>query len=469
MVAVGFSGTTITSAFGTQGWTGGFTGTKNDLNAIAYGNGEFVAVGIGSTVLTSPDGALWTPQSLGTTADLNSVAYGPAGFVAIGSTSTANVILTSPDGVAWTPQQVPQSLQLIRIIYANNSFVAVGASGAVVTSSDGGFTWITQNSGTSSTMEGIAYGPSEFIAVGGQGAVAVSGKSNDAHLYNISTRGYLGAGVNQNLVAGFFTDGTGSKRIVVRGIGPNLAVVDPALGGQTVAYPMLTLFNGSAVALATNTAWGGGQALIDEFATVYATPLQPNSSDTAVFLSVPAGLGIGYTAEVDNLNKTPGIALAEVYDYDSYTSTLASHLINISSRAFVGSGDKSLVAGFWIIGSTSQTLLIRAVGPGLASSAPGLSGETLARPTLTLYDSSDNVIASNAGWSNSPVVGTSSVATGIAPATAAIMSAVYATSLAPGSTDCAMVVNLPPGGYTAQVSSADASTGIALVEVYNVP
>jgi sugar lactone lactonase YvrE len=305
-------------------------------------------------------------------------------------------------------------------------------------------------------------------------STATLAASVNSHLYNISSRAYLGTGPYQNLVAGFFTDGSGSKNVVIRGIGPNLAVVEPSLYGLTLVSPKLTLFDGSANILATNTAWGGGQTLINAFANVYAAPLQANSTDTAVFMNLPAGLGVGYTAEVDSLNNATGMALVEAYDYDSYAGTPASRLINISSRALVGAGNQSLVAGFWIIGSTSQTLLIRAVGPGLLATSPGLSGLTLARPTLSLFDSSGNTIATNAGWGNAIVPGNSTAVAGIQPATAAIMAKVYAIPLAAGSADCAMVVTLPTGtgnaaGYTAQVSSADSTTGVALVEVYNVP
>jgi hypothetical protein len=291
-----------------------------------------------------------------------------------------------------------------------------------------------------------------------------------SYLFNISSRAYLGSGPYQNIVAGFYTNGSGSKWVVVRGIGPNLAVVDPPLTGLTLNNPKLTLFNGSSTALYTNTGWGSSQTLINAFASVYAAPLQNNSNDTAIFDPVPAGSGVGYTAEVDSANNGTGIALVEVYDYDAYTGTPASNLINISTRAFVGPGNDALVAGFWSIGSTSQTLLIRAVGPGLAAGNPALNGLNLVTPTLTLFDSTGAVIGTNTGWGTAPVRGNSTVAAGIQPATTAIMNGVYASPIAAGSADCAMVVTLPGNaGYTAQVNGAGSTTGIALVEVYNVP
>lgn len=295
-----------------------------------------------------------------------------------------------------------------------------------------------------------------------------------SYLYNVSSRAFLGSGPYQNIVAGFYTDGSDAKNIVVRGIGPDLAVVDPALAGLTLASPKLTL-NSATSAIATNAAWGGSKTLINAFATVYAAPFQSNSNDSSIFTSVAAGPGVGYTAQVDSATTGgTGVAQVEVYDYDSYVGTAASHLVNISTRAFVGAGSQSLVAGFYLIGGASQTLLIRAVGPGLALAAPALGGLTLAKPTLVLYDAAGKIIASNAGWGNAPVQGNSTVVAGIEPATTAIMNEVYASAIAPGSTDCAMVVTLPTGasgvaGYTAQVSSADSTTGIALIEVYDVP
>jgi hypothetical protein len=297
----------------------------------------------------------------------------------------------------------------------------------------------------------------------------------NSFLYNISTVGYVGTGANQDLDAGFYTNGSGTKKIVVRGIGPNLAALDAKdYSGLTLTNPQLIL-NSSTSPLSTTTAWGGAQALVSAFATVYAASFPSGSNDAAISPSVPAGPGIGYTADVKSANGGSGVAQIEVYDYDSYVSTPTSHLINISTRGYVGTGlgtgasqFQFLDAGFWTIGSTSETVLIRAVGPAEAVNFPG---GNLAKPLLTLYDSSGNVIATNSAWGTAPVAGNSTVAAGIQPATTAIMNSVYASTIAPGSNDCAMVVTLPANnGYTAKVTSADsASTGIALVEVYDLP
>ena len=143
-----------------------------------------------------------------------------------------------------------------------------------------------------------------------------------------------------------------------------------------------------------------------------------------------------------------------------------AHLTNISSRAFVGAGFQVLVTGFVVSGSTSETVLIRAVGPTLSQYA--VSGP-LANPELDLYDSTGGKIAANIGWGSPSAIGSSTVQAGIQPATTAVFNQVYAFVLPTGSADCAMVATLPPGSYTAQVSGVGGTTGTALVEVYDVP
>ena len=158
-----------------------------------------------------------------------------------------------------------------------------------------------------------------------------------------------------------------------------------------------------------------------------------------------------------------GIGLVELYDADS--GIPVSDLSNISTRAFVGTGSQAAIVGFVISGSTAQTVLLRAIGPALSQF--GISGN-LANPQLILFDNAGLVIATNTGWGNASVKGSSQVAAGIAPATAQIMSQVYAFTLPANSADCAMLATLPPGIYTAEVVGLNSSTGIALVEVYNV-
>jgi kumamolisin len=132
---------------------------------------------------------------------------------------------------------------------------------------------------------------------------------------------------------------------------------------------------------------------------------------------------------------------------------------SISSRAFVGTGDNILIGGFYITGSTSATVLVQAIGPALAPSPYSVSG-TLQHPALTIHQNQngkDVVLYSNTGWGSSPVL--------LAAAAAAYAQPV----LQPGSPDSELLVTLPPGGYTAEVTGSDGGTGVALCGIYQLP
>jgi len=131
-------------------------------------------------------------------------------------------------------------------------------------------------------------------------------------------------------------------------------------------------------------------------------------------------------------------------------------LANISARAQVGSGASILIAGFVVAGAGTEALLIRADGPSLAQF--GVSG-ALAQPSMSVFDGTGKVVASNTGWS-----------AGFNPAqVASAAAAVGAFALPPGSADCALVAGLPAGAYSVQVSGQGSAAGIALAEVYELP
>jgi hypothetical protein len=137
-------------------------------------------------------------------------------------------------------------------------------------------------------------------------------------------------------------------------------------------------------------------------------------------------------------------------------------LSNISTRAQTGTGASVLTAGFVIGPGANKQVLIRAVGPTLSSF--GLTG-VLTDPVLTVYNSANVVVASNDNWAT-PV--------GPGAATTAQLSAAFSSvgAFAFGTTttsrDSALLATLAPGNYTAQVAGAGGTTGIALVEVYEI-
>jgi kumamolisin len=290
-------------------------------------------------------------------------------------------------------------------------------------------------------------------------------------LVNISVRSQVETGANIT-IAGFVIKGAAgtTKSILVRGAGPALTAfgVAGALPGT-----VLSVYDSEATpqVIASDTGWGNApvagtstvaasyrQATAADMAAVGAFGFASGSGDSAMVLTLPPG---AYTVESTGLGGTSGVGLTEVYEMDT---TDAEVFANISSRCFVGTGAAVAISGFVVGGTEPATLLIRGVGPALAGF--GLTG-ILAAPVLSLQNQKDaSVVATSTGWSNAPVTGTLPAGASVRQATADDMSAAGAFALAAGSADCAMVVTLPPGAYTAEVSGAAGTTGTALAEVY---
>ncbi len=159
-VAVGQAGAVVSSSDGVS-WTQRRRPTTADLYGIAYGNGQFVAVG-GGTIVTSADGVTWVQRQLGTGYGLVSIASGAGQFVAVGGGTT----MTSTNGVNWVERKSGPATVVSSITYGGNGqFAAAGSNGAILTSVDG-LNWVQQNSGTTNSLNGIAYGNGRFVAVG---------------------------------------------------------------------------------------------------------------------------------------------------------------------------------------------------------------------------------------------------------------------------------------------------------------
>jgi len=272
-----------------------------------------------------------------------------------------------------------------------------------------------------------------------------------ARLLNISTRALCQTG-DGVLIPGFVLSGSGSRRMLIRAVGQRLALPPFNLSG-TLPDPQLALKSGSTT-LAANDAWGANAnagEIVSTTAALFAFGLTSGSGDAALLVDVAAG---NYTVHASGAGATPtGIAIVELYD----ASTSGPSLINLSNRGHVGSGGEIMIPGFVISDEGSLTLLIRAVGPRLGQSPFNVPG-VLADPVLTVYRGQDPIL-SNDDWSSSPGAAT----------TAGTAAAVHAFALPADSADAAIVVTLPPGGYTVQVTGKGGATGTALAEIYLVP
>lgn len=168
-VAVGSGGTILTSTDG-SGWTKRISGTDNLLQAVTYNNGIFVVVGDHGTILTSPDGESWTNRESGTNNSVSGVTYGSGNFVAVGENGA---VLTSPDAENWTFGTSGSDCWLSGVIYGEGVFVAVGTGETILTSSDGN-SWNTISSNAPNSVSGVTYGEGNFVVVGKNDLVLTS-------------------------------------------------------------------------------------------------------------------------------------------------------------------------------------------------------------------------------------------------------------------------------------------------------
>jgi Zn-dependent metalloprotease len=270
---------------------------------------------------------------------------------------------------------------------------------------------------------------------------------------NVSTRGYVGTD-DTVMIAGFvLSGGTSAKTLLLRGAGPALAASPFNLSG-TISDPQISLMSGSNQ-IDSNDNWsssGNASTLASTAATVGAFALANPSYDAALLHSLSSG---AYTLILSRVNGASGIGLVEAYDTDT-THTNSNHLVNISTRAFVGTGDNVLIAGFVISGPGNKYLLIRGVGPALA---PYLNG-TISDPKIVLYDGSNNQLLTNDNWGSNPV----NVVNDISRMTGYVGAFPFATA----SYDAALLVSLPAGVYSVQMSGVDGCMGIGMVEVYEI-
>ncbi len=264
-------------------------------------------------------------------------------------------------------------------------------------------------------------------------------------LVNISTRAFSGSGF-ETTVAGLVISGEDSKPVLIRAVGPGLS----EWVSGTLAAPKLELLRGQEV-IASNTGWSTADN-VDEVMVAAnlagAFALDTANADSVLLETLPPGL---YTARASGADGGSGVVLIEIYDLS--TPAPGQKLFNISTRAAVGSGDKTTVAGFVVSGSVPKRVLLRGVGPGLLDF--GIDS-ALSDAFITVLKG-EEVIATNDDWgTNAAAVAEASAAAG-------------AFELVEGSKDAAIVISLEPGVYTLQLTGVGGATGIGLIEVYEIP
>lgn len=257
-----------------------------------------------------------------------------------------------------------------------------------------------------------------------------------ARLINVSTRLRAGTDVAVPIV-GFVISG-GSKRVAIRAVGPNLANFGVT---DVLANPTLELVRPTdGVSLVTNDNWQDNATTAAALTTA-GLPLAV-ALESGTVQTLAAG---SYTAIVRGVGNTTGNCLVEVYDLETGS---AGRLINLSTRGAVGIDDKVVIAGIVVGSGTPRRFLIRSLGPSLT---PFGVTDALADPTIEVVSGS-TTLAANDDWQTAQAA------------------EITASGFAPSNTrEPAVILTLAPGSYTAIVRGKNATTGNAVVEVYELP
>jgi hypothetical protein len=207
-------------------------------------------------------------------------------------------------------------------------------------------------------------------------------EANTSYLLNISARAYVETGENI-LIAGFIIEGTGTKKVAIRGIGQGVL----AHGVPTNLDSLLEIYDVDWHILGANDSYADD----DRVWELQNAELIPSDlTDAALVMDLPAG---AYTVHLIP-KQAPGIGLAEVFDLEP--ESRSSLLYNISSRAYVQTGDNNLVPGFVIGGMGTKKVAMRSIGRGLVSHGV----DTDLNASIEVYDSNAEVIAVNERWKN---------------------------------------------------------------------
>jgi len=271
-------------------------------------------------------------------------------------------------------------------------------------------------------------------------------------LGNISTRSFVQTDDNV-MIGGFIVQGSQPKMVIIRAIGPELI---PFGVPNVLVDPTLELHDGTGALIASNDNWQttiiGGIITQDQVQEILNSGRAPTDArESAIIANLPAG---NYTAIVRGVSSTTGVALVEVYDLSPNADSI---LGNISTRSFVQTDDNVMIGGFIVQGSQPKMVIIRALGPELT---PFGVPNVLANPTLELHNGAGALIASNDDWQTTIIGGI---------ITQDQVQEILNTGRAPtDARESAIVANLPAGNYTAIVRGVGNTTGVALVEVYDL-
>jgi len=464
LVLMMFVGACVTPGFAQIFWSNySPSGVTDAIWGVTYANGTFAAVTDQGNLLTSSNGLNWSSQAIDQGVWLVSITYGNGIWMVVGDKGT---ILESTDLKTWVHASSATPNKLNGVLYNGTIWVAVGDSGTIITSADAQ-SWVLQPaiSGVTGFLHGISYvgdsdqGFGNGIWICGQNGVIIQGSptlpGSTNYTFNVAeNRGSVPPAeliTTQNLEALIYPDlGLTGLSLVGGGQGI-LFSSDVSVGhppGQSFASSPSTIPNVDFRGLA----YGNGYFVAaGEQGTIFRSTdgmnwLQSYSGDSPSTLSTATLLSAAYSPLLQRfvVTGTGGTILV--------SNPPPTVFANVSTRGYVSSS-QTFIGGFVIEGTAPRTVLIRADGPALASfNVPS----PLPDPVLTVFDNKGDVVATNTGWTTNSSPSAISVAA----------LAVGAFALPNPSLDSVLLLTLPPGAYTVQITSAKGNSGIALFEAY---
>jgi hypothetical protein len=447
-------------------------GTTTQRNApvqILSGGVQSVAAGDWHSLILKTDGSLWAMGAnyYGQLGDGTTTQCGTPKLVArnvqkIAAGWSHSLIVASGDISVSMPFFTTQPVGKTIAVGASTAFTVAALSSStyqwqILTSPTG--TWSNLSNGavytgtTTATltissataeMSGYQYRCVATNSIGSTNSTAAMLTIGTAsRLSALAVRTESGPGADVLIVGVVVSGASGDekKQVIVRGVGPGLQQSGVA---NFLSDPEARVYSGSTV-IASNDNWDS-TTMKSALAAVGLDTLASGSKDAAMLAQLGDG---GYTVQVGAKTNENGVALAEIYESDSTTT---SHMSAMAVRAKAGTNEKTLIAGFIIQGAANKRLVIRGLGPALAGA---LGSGYLADPKLDVYSGS-TVIASNDNWGNTQELRTAFASVGLQPMEA-------------DSKDAALIADLPPGGYTVWLTGVNATTGIGLIEIYELP
>jgi len=418
----------------------------SSLQPVWAGDRWLLQATAGSTatgsVFSSEDGVQWE-RVLANDFQITSL-YGEVGLYIAGDVS--GKIHVSRDLIDWTSVRLPSGGAISSILGSDGLYLASAtSSGGGIFGSTDGYEW-ERLPITRAALYGGSEVDGSYWFLGEGGTIIEVDPRQPAPLANLSVR-TSNAEQAPPVIAGFVIEGSESRDVLVRAIGPGLE----AFGVEGVtSSPLLKVYSGELL-MEESGAWtdrADADLIAATAERVGAFPLDPAGDDAAIFLTLEPGV---YTAMASGLNTGFGQRLVEVYDAAEQEND-QSALINSSNRGRIEPGG-TMVGGFVVRGDRDRLVLIRAVGPGLA--AFGLSGAA-SDPRLLLWHD-DEIVDENDDWGDGvdPL--------GVADAAAAA----GAFQLDMDSTDAALVFQASPGNFTIHVTLPEGGIGgEVLLEVY---